>query len=103
MMLEILAILFYGIGDLLTTKIGMNMKMGERNPLVRTVFKKTGFVGFIIFKSAIISIGIMYLPTLTLIMAAVGIFCTAWNVKQIVRHRGNIQKILDNDNRTLEI
>ena len=87
MILEILAILFYGIGDLWTTKIGMDMKMKEHNPFVRTIFKKIGFAGFIIFKSVIISTGILYLPTLTWFMAVSGIGITVWNIRLIIKHK----------------
>ena len=86
MILEILAILFYGIGDLWTTRIGMSMKLKEHNPLVRTIFKKTGFTGLVIAKSAIISMGIIYFPMLVWFMAGFGILITIWNIKQIVKN-----------------
>lgn len=86
MILEILAILFYGFGDSWTTKICMNLKMKEHNPLVRAIFRKTGFTGFIIFKSVVISVGIIYLPTLTWFMAVFGICIIVWNIKQIAKH-----------------
>jgi hypothetical protein len=84
MISEILAILFYGIGDLLTTKIGINMDIKEYNPLIRTILRKTGFTGFIIFKSVIISMIMIYLPTTLWIIAGIGIWLTVWNTNQIL-------------------
>jgi hypothetical protein len=87
MLLETLAIMFYGIGDLWSTKIGMNMKLKEHNPLVRTIYRKTGFTGLIIFKSSIIAVGIIYLPELVWFMAWFGILLTVWNIRQIVNYK----------------
>ena len=89
---EILAILFYGIGDLLTTKIGMNMEMKEHNPLIRIILRKTGFTGLIIFKSAIMSTFMIYLPTTIWIIAGIGIWITAWNIRQILNFRKDQKK-----------
>lgn len=87
MISEILTILFYGIGDLWTTKIDLNMEMKEHNPLVRVIIKKTGFVGFIVIKSAIIYIFILYLSTVIWIMALCGIFITVFNIIHIIKYK----------------
>jgi hypothetical protein len=84
---EILAILFYGIGDLWTTKISINMGLKEQNPLVRTILKKTGFAGLIVFKGAIISMFIVDFPTMLLVLVGFGLFCTAWNIRQMIKYQ----------------
>ncbi len=98
MFVELLSILFYGIGDLWTTRIiTRNLYGNEMNPIVKTILKKTGFSGLIVSKIIVMLIVFLYFYSLLLILAVVGCAAVIWNVAQIVSHnRTKITEVIKN-------
>ncbi len=87
MFMELLSILLYGIGDLWTTRIIIRNPRGdERNPLMKTILKKTDFNGMVIFKIIIMLTVFLFFYTMLWVLVVIGSATVIWNISQIASH-----------------
>ena len=92
MILEVLTILFYGIGDLYTTRIITSNPDGkELNPFMAILLKRFGFISLIILKAIIITIVIINYNSILIYVAGFGVCITAWNANQIIQYKKKIK------------
>jgi hypothetical protein len=92
---EILAILFYGLGDLYTTnhmkKIGerknSKYKFKEFNPIMKIVLNIFGFNGMILAKIIILTIVLLFYPADIWITIIIGIIATLWNIRIMKKYK----------------
>ena len=93
--LWLLAILFYGIGDLLTTVVGLSSgTLVEASPLVIPVIERFGLIALFGLKSLVFGFtGLLWWFTpypeslgVPLGLAVIGLLVTGWNIHLLLIH-----------------
>jgi len=93
MIQEAAAILFYGFGDLATTKYLTDKdQRNEYNPIVRIILNLFGFGGFVLLKICTIFYIFIFVPSDIWIMILLGAFGTIWNIRQIMRYKSKHER-----------
>jgi len=86
-LLELIFILFFGIGDYVTTKYIMMRGGKEVNPLVFVIIRRYGFRGLALIKILMIIIVIFVYPEILLLFGTiVSIAVVSWNLYQCLKY-----------------
>jgi len=94
MLLELIFILFFGIGDYVTTKFIMLHGGRELNPIVFVILKRWGYRGFAAIKLLLIVLVVFVYPSgLLLAGTIISVAVVMWNVTQCYKyyhHKTNV-------------
>ncbi len=87
MLLELIFILFFGIGDYVTTKYLMLRGGRELNPIVFVILRRWGYKGFALSKILLMILVIFVYPSVFLAWGtALSIFVVMWNLRQCFKY-----------------
>lgn len=87
MLLELIFILFFGIGDYVTTKYIMMHGGKEVNPIVFIIIRRYGFRGLALIKILMMIIVIFVYPEILLLFGTIiSIAVVAWNSYQCFKY-----------------